>query len=239
MSAVERVDMESAFVLHPRPYLESSQLLEVLAQYHGRIGLVARGARGARSRWRGLLQPFQPLRLSWTGRGGLSTLRAAEPAAIPLALAGDQLLAAYYVNELLLSFTTRGDAHPDLFAHYTAALTRLSECSTSEFTLRNFELALLAEIGYGLSLEREADTGQRLDPSRHYEYVVERGAVAAAKASPGKTYTGSQLLAIAAGQFESPDNLLAAKRLLRRVLAHHLGERALRTRRVFAAMRSS
>ncbi len=231
--------MESAFVLHPRPYRESSQLLEVLAQYHGRVGLVARGARGPRSRWRGLLQPFQPLRLSWTGRGGLSTLSAAEPASIPLALTGDQLLAAYYVNELLLSFTTRGDAHPDLFAHYTAALTGLSESDNSEATLRIFELSLLAEVGYGLSLDREADTGQPLEETGFYDYIVERGAVAVTQASSNNNYTGNQLLAIGAGEFDQPDNLAAAKRLLRRVLAYHLGERALRTRRVFAAMRGS
>ena len=236
MSGTERVEMEAAYVLHHRPYRESSQLLEVLAREHGRVGLVARGARGVRPRWRGSLQPFQPLHLSWSGRGGLCTLKAAEPAAPPFRLRGDHLLSAYYLNELVLAFTTRGDPHPELFAHYSAGLAGLAVSDGTEIPLRRFELALLNEVGYGLSVATDAQTGAALDPAQDYDYVVERGAVPVARGHAGPAWTGRQLLAIAAGDFDRVEDLSVAKRLLRRVLTHHLGGRALRTREVFAAM---
>jgi DNA repair protein RecO (recombination protein O) len=228
--------MEPAYVLHHRPYRETSQLLEVIGRDHGRVGLVARGARGPRARWRSCLQPFQPLHLSWSGRGGLCTLSNAEPAAPPLSLAGDRLLSAWYLNELLLAFTTRGDPHPDLFVHYAAALSGLQGESRPEAALRRFELALLHEVGYGLNLEAEARSGLPLQSEQLYDYIAETGAVAVAEASPDYAYSGAQLRRIAAGEFDRDGDLAAAKRLLRSILGHHLGDRGLKTRRVLAAM---
>ncbi len=236
MSAVERVDMEQAYVLHHRPYRESSQLLEVIGRAHGRVGMVARGARGPRARWRSCLQPFQPLHLSWTGRGGLSTLTNAEPAAPPFRLVGDRLLSAYYLNELLLALTTRGDPHPDLFVHYSAGLAGLAESDDAEVSLRRFELALLGEVGYGIDVVSDADSGDPLRAESHYDYVVDRGAVALQLDSHDRGYSGAQLQRIAAGNFADSDDLAAAKRLLRGVLAHHLGDRGLKTRKVLSAM---
>lgn len=236
MSAIDRVEMEPGYVLHHRPYRETSQLLEVIGRDHGRVGLVARGARGPRARWRSCLQPFQPLHLSWTGRGGLSTLRNAEPAAPPLSLAGDRLLSAWYLNELLLAFTTRGDPYPDLFVHYAAALSGLQPPANAEVALRRFELALLGEVGYGLNLEAEARSGLPLEAEQLYHYIADTGAVAVAEPRPDYAYSGAQLQRIAAGDFEIAGDLAAAKRLLRAILGHHLGDRPLKTRRVLAAM---
>jgi len=236
VSGIDRVEMEPAYVLHHRPYRETSQLLEVMGRDHGRVGLVARGARGPRARWRSCLQPFQPLHLSWSGRGGLFTLSNAEPAAPPLSLAGDHLLSAWYLNELLLAFTTRGDPHPDLFVHYAAALTGLQENAEPEVSLRRFELALLSEVGYGLNLEAEARSGLPLEAEQLYNYIADTGAVAVAEPRPDYAYSGAQLHRIAAGEFAVDDDLAAAKRLLRSILGHYLGDRALKTRRVLAAM---
>jgi len=236
VSSVERVEMEQAYVLHHRPYRESSQLLEVIGREHGRIGLVARGARGPRARWRSCLQPFQPLHLSWSGRGGLSTLTNAEPAAAPFRLTGDHLLSAYYLNELLLALTTRGDPHPELFVHYSAGLAGLAEPGTAEVALRRFELALLGEVGYGINLLSDADTGEALRADARYDYIVDRGAVTLQGEDHERGYSGAQLTRIAAGEFSGSDDLAAAKRLLRSVLAHHLGDRGLKTRKVLAAM---
>ena len=122
---VERVDMEAVFLLHTRLYRESSQILEVFSQQHGRVGLVANGARRPKSKWRGVLRPFQPLRVSWSGRGSLCTLRSAEPSSGPFNISGLSLMSAYYLNELLMMLMHRRDAHPDLFAHYGAALDAL------------------------------------------------------------------------------------------------------------------
>lgn len=242
MSAMERVEFEAAFLLHARPYRESSQIIEVLGQNHGRIGLVARGSRRPRSRWKQTLRPFQPMRMSWAGRGTLQTLGAAEATACPLELAGMRLMAGWYMNELLIKLLHRGDPHPDLFAHYGAALAALSDGEVVEPVLRRFELVLLAEIGYGLVTDRDAVDAQPLRPDRMYTYVADRGPVPAAAGAGdgcdnGLVFSGADLQAIGRGVFDRPERLLGAKRLLREKLNWCLGGRSLKTRRVIAAMR--
>ncbi len=234
---VEQVELEAAYVLHARPYREASQLLEVFARRYGRLGLVARGARGPRPRWRGALQPFRPLRLSWRGRGSLYSLRAAEAAAAPLPLTGASLMSAWYLNELILALTTRGDPHPDLFAHYGAALAGLAEQGAAELVLRRFELALLTELGYGLTVGHVAHSGAPLDPEADYVYLADAGPIPAADSADAVRYRGAELLAIAAGRLEEPRLLRKARSLLGSLIRHHLGGRELRTRRVFEAMR--
>lgn len=238
MQPVDRIELETSYLLHVRPYRETSQLLEVLSQRHGRVGLVARGARRPKSRWAAILRPFQPLHLSWSGRGSLHTLRAAEPASAPFKVTGMSLMAGYYMNELLIAFTHRGDPHPDLFAHYSAALAGLATGVEPELPLRHFEMALLSEIGYGLQLERDANSDARLAPESHYHYVIERGPVPAGSvAEPGLSFTGAELAAISSGDFHEASVAGAAKRLLRSVIEHHLAGRSLKTRQVLTAMR--
>lgn len=237
MSGIERVEMAAAFVLHGRAYRETSQLLEILTREHGRVSAVARGARGAKARWRGLLQPFQPLHLSWSGRGPLFTLTGAEAAPGGAPLDGRACLVGWYLNELVLAFTTRGDPQPELFAHYAAALAALAGRGEAEAVLRRFELALLAETGYGLDVARDARDGRPLAPDGFYVYVPERGALPVPSADAPGALAGADLVRIAAGDLDGEPRLLAAaKLLLRRVIAHHLGDRRLRTRDVFRAM---
>lgn len=242
MRATAAVEFEPAFVLHVRPYLETSQLLEVLGGNHGRVGLVARGARRPRSRWGSILQPFQPVRLSWAGRGSLHTLRAAEPASYEPPLDGLCVMAAFYLNELLLNFLKRGDPHPDLFMVYADALRELRTGADPEPCLRRFELRLLVEVGYGLNLNHDAGNDRPLDPAGLYEYVIEHGPVAAgaervAGAGRALVFSGAELLHIGRAEFSAGSDLQPARRLLRAVLAHYLGGRALRTREVLSAMR--
>lgn len=235
--AVERVDMEAAFMLHANPYRESSRILDVFSQQHGRVGLVAQGARRPKSQWRSVLRPFQPLRMSWSGRGSLYTLRGAEPSATPFDIRGVALMSAYYLNELLIALMQRRDAHPDLFAHYGAALDALAGGGTPEVVLRRFEVVLLAEIGYGLSIDEDVVEHRPLEPERRYEYVIERGPVPVdAERSDELVFSGADLLAIGRGEFADAGQLSSAKRLLRPVLNQALGGRTLRTREVLAAM---
>ena len=112
MNAIQRVEMEAAFLLHATPYRETSQILDVLSQDHGRVALVANGSRRPKSRWKGTLRPFQPFRMSWSGRGSLYTLRAAEASVAAGPITGDPLMAGYYMNELLIALTHRDDPHP-------------------------------------------------------------------------------------------------------------------------------
>ncbi len=240
MSGVERIELEAVFLLHIKPYRESSQLVEVFSQEHGRVGLVARGSRRPASRWKSALRPFQPMRMSWSGRGSLQTLHNAEPTATPLSFAGMYLMAGYYMNELLISLLHRGDPHTNLFAHYGAALATLADGEELEPILRRFELALLDEIGYGLVTDRDAADGQPLRADCSYEYFVDRGPVRAANRNGtegGLVVSGADLSAIGNGVFEDAGQLSIAKRLLREKLSWCLGGRPLKTRQVIASMR--
>jgi DNA repair protein RecO (recombination protein O) len=240
----ERRALEPGWVLHGRAYRESSEILELLTREHGRVSVVARGMRRAGNPWRGLLQPFRPLLLSWGARGsGLATLHAAEAAGPPLDLVGRPLLSAWYANELLLRFLERGDPHPRLEASYRATLGALLAHGlgpAGEWALRRFEMVLLAESGYGLILDRLADSGAPLDPAGSYEYRLEAGPVARPPGSPG-AFPGADLMQLAAAGETLPDAraLRHARQLLRTVLDHHLGGRPLRSRAVYAAIRRS
>ncbi|NND54754.1 MAG: DNA repair protein RecO [Gammaproteobacteria bacterium] len=235
-----RVDLEPAYVLHARSYRETSLMLEVFTHTHGRIGLIARGARRPKSAMRGLLSPFQPLRLSWSGRGELQTLRDAELAGIAASLTGDQVLSGFYLNELLLKFLQRHDPHTDLFAHYAQTIAELAGASESagiEPVLRRFELGLLRESGYALNLAEDAITHEPLEPDAWYDFYPDRGAIPRQGEDTGLRFRGAELLAIDAGEFATPATTRAARRLLRAVINTHLGDAGLRTRRVAAAMR--
>ena len=121
--------MDRGYVLHTYPYRETSLILQVWTEKHGRLGLVAKGARRPKSASRSVLIPFQPLVLDWFGRGELRTLKTAEPASPATPLGGQSLLSAFYLNELLLKLTTRDDPHEGLFAAYDDAINALRSIS--------------------------------------------------------------------------------------------------------------
>ena len=247
--------MDRAYVLHSYPYRETSLILQVWSEKHGRLGLVAKGARRPKSASRSLLVPFQPLVLDWFGRGELRTLKTAEPAAPATPLAGQALLSAFYLNELLLKLTTRDDPHEGLFAAYDEAIVALRAASKTgvrpgsdpgptpvsiEPVLRRFELALLREIGFALSLTHEAGTRTPIVAEREYLYVVERGPVPAAGLPiPGAgssdradavRLSGSTLLDLERGRFEDDNTIAQAKSLMRLLINHSLNGQELATR---------
>lgn len=236
------VNLEPAYVLHSRGYRETSQIIEAFTHRHGRTGLVARGARRPKSAYRGLLNPFQPLRLSWSGRGELLTLRDAEMAGMAVPLRGDAVLAGFYLNELLIRFMHRNDPHPDLFILYAHTLDDLDSAADVEPVLRRFEISLLAEAGYALNFSKEAIRNRPLVPECFYEFHPEQGAVEVSMAQrdaplDALLFSGAELLAIGRDDFSDSGVRRAARRLLRHVINTHLGERGLRTRKVAAAMK--
>lgn len=233
-----RVELEPAYVLHHRPFRDTSVLLEVFSLEHGRLGLVARGARGPRSRMRGLLQPFRPLLLSWQLRGELGTLTAAELAegASATPAGGDVLLGLFYLNELLLRLTGRLDPHRELYAAYAETVARLAGGEPVAPALRRFEKRLLDALGYGPDLGRDA-TGQAIDPQGSYRYEPTLG-VAPCRADAAGALQGASLLALADGRLDQPRALADARQLLRAALEVHLEGRPLRTREMLARLRS-
>lgn len=231
MTSSSRVSLEAAWILHHYPYRDSSLLLEVFTREHGRIGLVARGARSAKGRLRSQLQILRPLLLSWSLRGELGTLTGAEPRGVLEVLPGRQILYACYLNELLLRLLTRHDPHPRLYDAYEEALVRLP--ASADEALRIFEKRLLQELGYGLLLDQEADTGEALLPDAVYEYQLERGPVRCdGVRENGLLLRGTSLLALYNDDLSDPQACREVKFLMRAALARYLGPKPLRTREV-------
>jgi DNA repair protein RecO (recombination protein O) len=235
---MQRVSLEPAYVLHAWPYLESSLLLEAFTRDHGRVGLVARGARGSRSRWKNLLQPFRPLLLSWSQRGELATLTAADQVASPPPAQGQALFCGLYVNELLLRSLHRADAHPELFEAYRQLLIDLAARLPAEPVLRQFEKQLLDALGFGLQLEYEYGSGVPVIGSAWYAYFPDRGLIRrepqqAGTGSPdGKLISGEALLALQSNRVESR-HMGELKQLMRRALRYHLGDKPLVSQTLF------
>jgi len=227
-----RVQQQAAFILHHRPFRDTSQILDILSREHGKLSLVARGSRGPKSRLRGVLRPFMPLAMSWVQRSDLGTLTGAELHGAPLRLIGDALLSGYYINELLLHFLHRHDPQPEIFDIYVRAIEALGAAEDIAPCLRRFEIELLGVLGYALNLDHEADSLEPLQAGLWYEYRFEQGAVRVARSDGQLVFAGAVLTAIAERRFEEADVLRAANRLLREVIGFHLGGKELKSRKV-------
>jgi DNA repair protein RecO (recombination protein O) len=246
--------MDRAYVLHSYPYRETSLILQAWTEKHGRFGVVAKGVRRPKSASRSLLVPFQPLLMSWFGRGELKTLKVAEPSAPATPLAGESLMSAFYLNELLLKLTSREDPHEALFEAYDRAIAELRALSRRdphpgslprereiEPILRRFELKLLQELGYAVEMTREAGGGPPIAAEREYYYVVERGPVAAgegAAASNAVKLRGRTLIDLESGNLDDPGTAAQAKQLMRLLINHSLNGQELATRALVRDLRA-
>ena len=211
----KRHQNEPAFVLHNYPYRETSLVIEAFTRHHGRIGLVAKGARRPKSALRGTLMAFQPLLLGWGGRGELRGLHSAERQGGVPQLKGLGLMCGFYLNELLLKFLHRDDPHEGLFDLYAEAVTALAGDKEFSATLRRFEKLLLGELGYALTLDREAQTGKPIVASGRYTYVIEHGPVAIRNGETAAVeLSGKTLLDLACDNYEDPVTLSQGKLLL-------------------------
>lgn len=234
-----RATLEPGYVIHTRPWRDSSLLVEYFSREHGRVSIVARGAKGRRTRGgstAALLQPFTPLQCSWGGRAQLKNLSGCEALAPALPLTGARIYSGLYMNELLMRLLHHEDPHQALFDHYAAVLAFLAqgEGESTEIALRRFELVLLEELGYGFDLASDGLSGERLVEEGWYHYQEEHGLVAAPASAADRLprYRGADLLSISRGEFEGGARQ-CAKRLMRQVLAAHLGERPLKSRELF------
>lgn len=228
----QRVDAQPAYVLHTYPFRETSLIVEVFTRDHGRVALLARGARRPRSALRGLLMAFQPLELGWAGKGEVQTLMKAEWQGGQPLLDGKALFCGYYLNELLMNLLPREDAHEKLFGAYSETLRRFST-ELREADLRTFEHALLSELGYGLTLTTDCQ-GLPIDVEGYYAYEIERGAVRLDRqGSSALSVSGKTLLDLDREDFTDPRSLGEAKQLMRALMTHYLGGQALETRKIF------
>lgn len=229
----KRVALQPSFILHSRPYRDSSMLIEAFTQDHGRVCLIGKGVKSKKSSTQGNLQVFVPLLLSWSGRGEIHTLTNSESNGKSLLRQGRTLLSGYYLNELLMRLMHRHDPHAALFEVYAQTLKRLATEENSEPVLRRFEVRLLQEIGYGLTLDHDVETGTEINSDACYAYHIEKGPVEVnSTVGDDLVVRGSTLLALLHNTLDDATNLQEAKRLLRFVLTHHLGGKPLNTRQV-------
>jgi DNA repair protein RecO (recombination protein O) len=223
----------AAYVLHSRPYKESSALVDFFTA-QGRVRGVLRAARGKVG---SIARPFSPLELELRGRGELKTVGRLESAGIPLLLTGEALFSGLYLNELLIRLLPAEDPHPVMLEHYGLTLQALAAGRALEPLLRAFEWRLLGELGYGFALDRDQHD-QPIDPTALYRWQQDIGLVPVVQLQPG-VFQGRELLAMAEADWQTPGALAAAKRLMRQALAPHLGGRPLVSRELFMTLKES
>jgi DNA repair protein RecO (recombination protein O) len=232
MSSERRVQQQPGYILHHRPFRDSSQILDIVTRDYGKVALVARGSRGSKSRLAGILRPFLPLRLSWVAKSDLGTLTGAEASGPPAGMVGDAMLSAYYVNELLLHFLHRYDPQPEIFRLYEEVLHGLVGSLRVTASLRSFELEFLSLLGYAVNLNHEFRSHDPLVDEQNYEYRMEQGPVRVDRSDGALVFPGKVLSGVNERRFEDPDVLRAASRLLREIIGFHLGGKELKSRKV-------
>lgn len=229
---MSRIQLEPAYVLHSRSFRETSLIVEAFTREHGRVAVVARGAKSARSRWRNVLQPFRPLLLSWNQKSDLGTLTTVDQVASPPALHGQALYCGLYLNELLMRLLHRGDPHAEVFERYRHVLSELASEASPQPFLRLFEKHLLEAIGYAMLLDREYDCGAEIRPQGWYDYHPQRGPVAGSGPGKGRV-SGAALLALHTESLEA-EHLAELRMLMRGVIGYHLGDKPLASLSLFS-----
>jgi len=224
---------QRAFVLHGRPYSETSLMLDLFTEGEGRVRILAKGARSRRSNLKGCLQPFTPLLVRWSGRGEVKTLRNAEAVSLALPLSGLMLYSGLYVNELLSRVLEQESNYSSLFFDYLHCLQNLAAATvTPEHALRQFELALLHYLGYGVDFLHCAGSGEEVSDDMTYRYREEKGFIASVVID-NTSFTGRDLKALASREFPDALTLRAAKRFTRMALKPYLGGKPLKSRELF------
>jgi DNA repair protein RecO (recombination protein O) len=235
VKSARRVWLAPAYVLHQYAYRDTSRIVEVFTNEHGRLTLFARGANGPKSMLKGVLRPFQRLLVSWSGSSEACQLVTAETDGLMTHLAPERLMSGFYLNELLLKLTERRDPHPEIFFSYASCVQALCAGEVEEPTLRRFEKRLLNELGYGLELARTGD-GARVEQNKYYRFALQSGPQPCVAEAPGAIY-GQSLADLEAERFGDARSLRDAKRVLRSAIDACLDGRPLKSREVMLALR--
>jgi DNA repair protein RecO (recombination protein O) len=232
---IKLIQSQPAYLLHSRPYRDTSLLVDFITQDFGRISAVAKGVRSPKSKSRALLRPFIPLTINLSGKSDLKTLGQIESQESSLILKHKTLFAAMYMNELLVRLIHKQEADTEIFTLYADTLIQLSLASDLEPILRSFELSLLELLGYGIDFSLLEDTASDVDTVNWYYFHHEGGfeEVAQLDNKSEKYFSSSDLQNIMHKNFADPQTQKAAKRLLRAALSAHLGDKPLSSRNLF------
>ncbi len=233
MSAM--LPLEPAYLLHARPYRNTSVLADFFTLHHGRVNGVVRGARGERSKLRGILQPFLPLLITWRGQHDLVSIQKVEPALYALPLAPKFIAYGFYLNELLSRLLRGTELHDELYFAYANLLEKIRMGEFSEVDLRFFEKQLLRDLGYSLQLQYEIDNGDAILPDQWYHFIPDRGPLKVKdnNAHKSKAFLGASLLSLEKDQLYDEVSIKDAKRLMRQAINQLLGNKPLKTRELF------
>ena len=236
MSRAGQTGEQPAYVIHRRPYRETSLLVDIFSLDHGRLTVIARGANGPRSKSKALLQPFTPLLLDWQGRSELRTLTRTESAASPFPLRGPALYSGFYLNELIQRLLPQEEPNPEVFGTYIQALGNLVASDDLEQHLRQFERVLLMALGYGFQWDWCVDTQEPVVAEGHYNFDPAAG-VCRNRGSQVRLsdIPGGALLALAREDFSPGPWRKPIKRIMRVTIGHLLQGRPLRSRELFLA----
>ena len=233
-------EQQPAYVLHSRPWRETSVIADLFTLNQGRVSVIIHGARkpqGKQPAKRALVQPFTPLMVNFTGRGELRTSVQFDGAGPPLAIVGDSLYSGLYVNELLLNLLAADDPHPDLFAYYQAVLNELMDNPVIEQCLRPFEVHLMDELGYHMVLDKDYITGKVVVSDASYQLHPLQGVclkqIPHGERDGAPSISGKVLLQLAAGQYTDKECLKVAKYMARANLGQLLGGKPLQSRNLF------
>lgn len=219
-------------MLHTRPFKETSLLVDLFTRNHGKISVIAKGAKRPKSKIGIIKTPSCLFFVSCTGRGELKILTHCEIKEyfFPIAEAFNSVV---YLNELLIKLLEKEDAHPEIFDHYLIVCSSLKRKNKEklEKNLRSFELTLLKEIGYGLDLNFEGNSDIEIKEDTSYKFVPAVGFLPQSNSESNKNnFSGRDILNLSTGNFSSPDTLLASKQIMRLAIDFHLGNKTLKIR---------
>ena len=231
-----RVESEPGFILHTIPYRETSLLVDIFTLNYGRLRCVAKGFRKPNKK--GIaktLFPYTEHHFQWQGRGELKTLIQSDPIQAPVFLKQESLFVGLYINELLYKLLHQNDPHPSLYDFYHQLMAQLSSSAIEQAVLRRFEILLLEELGYGLVLDAEAETGQAVSAEHLYYYIPDQGLKLIQDQNANKTHalSGADIIALSQGQLEQKSVLRTAKQLTRQVIDFYLDGKALNSRELY------
>lgn len=231
---LNRIEQQLGFILKSQSYKETSVIHQVFTKDYGLVSILSKGSRVKNSKQGSLLHAFRCLQVSWVGKGELKTLIGVEEGQHrTLPLKGRSLYCGFYANELILSFLQKHDEHQQLFNAYHTLLEQLSGSTDIEPSLRQFEKILLEDIGYGLQLQYEANTGEHIKPEEFYTYQHGYGALLANAPHLEKPFLGDMLINLNNNKLKDVGQIKQAKRLMRTVIDSQLGGKILKSRELF------
>ncbi len=221
-------NLQKAYVIHSRPYKETSLIVTFLTEKKGKISAVAKGAKRKNSRLSGNLEPFQCLNIDYRGKSDLKSLVLAEPIEVFEDFFGSEnLYSAFYVNELINYLVAQADESMEIFDIYKKCISNLKRNNQIEKILRDFELNILSTLGYEINFLTDYDSNEPIMNGLRYKYSPQSGF---SKSEQG--YDGKILNEINERKF-SKNSLQACKEINRTTINYYFEELNIKSRIFF------